>query len=62
MIFFGYTRDGCYKSMEPGSASELNRKVLISSVQEIRRDHPRMGGKDVLSPWKYGIKPSCWSG
>ncbi|MDR1339613.1 MAG: hypothetical protein LBK58_06140 [Prevotellaceae bacterium] len=44
-IFFGYTHDGCYKSMEHGSASELNREVLISSVQEIRREHPRMGGK-----------------
>jgi transposase InsO family protein len=31
--------------MEQGSASALNREVLISSVQEIRRDHLRMGGK-----------------
>jgi transposase InsO family protein len=43
--YFGYTRDGYYKSQEQGTKTELNREVLLSSVREIRRDHPRMGGK-----------------
>jgi hypothetical protein len=43
--YFGYTRDGYYKSLEHVSSSEQNREILISSVLEIRRAHPRMGGK-----------------
>jgi transposase InsO family protein len=43
--FFGYSRAGYYKSLEHGSITELNRELLISSVLDIRREHPRMGGK-----------------
>ena len=43
--YFGYTRDGYYKSLEMDVKEDLTRSVLIESVLEIRTKHPRMGGR-----------------
>lgn len=43
--YFGYTRDGYYKSLSKEIKEELNKGVLIESVLHIRKNHPRMGGK-----------------
>ncbi|MDR2286159.1 MAG: hypothetical protein LBE04_01595, partial [Prevotellaceae bacterium] len=43
--YFGYTRDGYYKSISRISSVELSKAMLITSVMAIRRQHPRMGGK-----------------
>jgi hypothetical protein len=43
--YFGYSRDGYYKSKNRKEKENLVTAVLTESVQEIRRKHPRMGGK-----------------
>jgi transposase InsO family protein len=44
-IYLGYTRDSYYKSLTYKHREELATEMLISSVLELRRHHPRMGGK-----------------
>ncbi|MDR2008940.1 MAG: DDE-type integrase/transposase/recombinase, partial [Bacteroidales bacterium] len=44
-IYFGYTRDGYYKSLAYSGKESLGTEMLISSAIEIRKNHPRMGGK-----------------
>jgi hypothetical protein len=43
--YFGYSRDGYYKSQIKQNTTTLNKEIIIKSAQEIRRQHPRMGGK-----------------
>jgi transposase InsO family protein len=43
--YFGYTRDAYYKSLSNQSSSKMEAEMILSSAMEIRRKHPRMGGK-----------------
>jgi transposase InsO family protein len=43
--YFGYSRDGYYKSKNRREKENPATEVLTESVREIRRKHPRMGGK-----------------
>jgi hypothetical protein len=44
-MYFGYTRDNYYKSIAHEIKEELCVEMIKSSVLEIRRKHPRKGGK-----------------
>jgi transposase InsO family protein len=44
-LYFGYTRAGYYKSLAHSVKEDLSSEMLITSVLEIRRNHPRIGGK-----------------
>jgi len=43
--YFGISRSGYYKESEKADQKQLNEQLLLSMVDDIRRRHPRIGGK-----------------
>jgi transposase InsO family protein len=49
------SRSGYYKALEQAGKKALNEQLLLSMVRDIRRFHPRMGGKKLYKLLKADI-------